>query len=207
MEYLSIKKVKNNPANPRTITDENFKKLVKSIIDFPKMLELRPLVLDKDMVVLGGNMRLKACIEAGLKKVPYTLFTEEDAKEANKKTGQEKTYQEWCNEFIIKDNVGFGDWDWAVLGSDEWNQDDLKNWGMAIWDETDEVDYSALDDDSVGDEVADMTGGVKRAIQIEFDFEHYDEATELVKFFREKDIYIGALLIEKLRAEKKKIEK
>ena len=193
MEYLSVKKVKNNPNNPRTITEDNFKKLVKSIKDFPKMLELRPLVVDENMVVLGGNMRLKACIEAGLKKVP--VLSVQDLTEEQKK------------EFIIKDNIGFGDWDWANLGTEEWKKTDLKDWGLAIWDDEDDVDYSALDDDSVDNEVSDMTGGVKKAIQIEFDIEHFEEATTLVKYFRENDAYVGALLIEKLRAEKTKMEK
>ena len=207
MEYLSIKKIKNNPNNPRTITDDNFEKLVKSIKEFPKMLELRPIVTNDDFIVLGGNMRLKACLEAGLKKVPHIIFSEADATEANKKTGQKKTYQQWCDEFVIKDNVGFGDWDWALLNGEDWNKADLKDWGLPIWDDTDDIDYSVLDDDELSEKADEMAGGVKRAIQIEFEAEHYAEATELIKFFREQDAYIGALLIEKLRAEKAIIEK
>lgn len=192
MEYLSIKKVKSNPNNPRTITDDNFQKLLKSITEFPKMLELRPLVVDENLMVLGGNMRLKACIEAGLKKIP--VLHAKDLSEEEK------------NRFIIADNVGFGDWNWEQL-NEEWKQDDLKDWGLAVWGETEELDYSILDDEEGVDNVVDrMEGDVKKAIQIDFDKEHYDEAVELVKFFRGRDAYVGAMIIEKLRAEKKIIE-
>ena len=118
MEYLSIKKVKSNPNNPRTITDENFEKLLKSIKEFPKMLELRPLVVDENLVVLGGNMRLKACIEAGIKKVPI-LYAKDLSEEEKKR-------------FIIADNVGFGDWNWDALNT-EWKKEDLNDWGLAVW--------------------------------------------------------------------------
>lgn len=118
MEYLSIKKVKSNPNNPRTITDDNFDKLVKSIKEFPRMLELRPLVVDENMIVLGGNMRLKACKEAGLKKIP--VISADDLTDEQKK------------EFIIKDNVGFGDWNYEDLNTTEWESEKLAEWGLDI---------------------------------------------------------------------------
>lgn len=119
---VSIKAVKENPENPRIIKDYKFKKLVKSVKEFPEMLKIRPIVVNKDNVVLGGNMRLKACIEAGLKDV-WILQTDLD-EEAQK-------------EFIIKDNSSFGEWDWDVLAN-EWNIDDLKDWGLDIpkWEDT-----------------------------------------------------------------------
>jgi len=119
---VSIKEVKENPNNPRIIKDYKFKKLVKSVKEFPEMLSIRPIVVNKDMVVLGGNMRLKACIEAGIKQV---WIHEVDLNE-----DQEK-------EFIIKDNSSFGDWDWDVLAN-EWNVDYLKEWGLDIpkWEDT-----------------------------------------------------------------------
>ncbi len=92
IELIDINKINSNPSNPRIIKDEKFKKLVKSIKDFPQMLEIRPIVVNDDMVVLGGNMRLKACVEAGLKKIPII--------KASDLTGQQQ------KEFIIKDNVG-----------------------------------------------------------------------------------------------------
>tara|TARA_B100000780_G_C21097655_1_gene442773 strand:+ start:65 stop:688 length:624 start_codon:yes stop_codon:yes gene_type:complete len=117
MELVNISKVKANESNPRFIKDNKFKKLVKSIKDFPKMLKLRPIVVNKDMVVLGGNMRLKACKEAGLKEV-YILKADDLTEQ------QEK-------EFIVKDNVGFGEWDWDILAN-EWDTDLLEEWGLEL---------------------------------------------------------------------------
>ena len=91
-ETVKIEEVKPNPINPRTITKEKFNKLVKSIQDFPQMLELRPMVVDENMEILGGNMRYKACIKAGLKEIPIIR--------AHNLTEEQK------KEFIIKDNVG-----------------------------------------------------------------------------------------------------
>ena len=111
---VKIKEVRENPENPRIIKDYKFKKLVKSVKEFPEMLKLRPIVVNEDNVVLGGNMRLKACIEAGLKEV---WILQADLNEEAQK------------EFIIKDNSSFGEWDWDVLAN-EWNIDDLKDWGL-----------------------------------------------------------------------------
>jgi len=112
-----ISEVKANPNNPRIIKDDKFKKLVQSIKDFPEMLNLRPIVVNGDMVVLGGNMRLKACKEAGLKEVP--IIKADDLTEDQQR------------EFIIKDNVGFGDWDWEQLAN-EWDVDELSDWGLDV---------------------------------------------------------------------------
>ena len=114
---MRITDIKPNPNNPRIIKDDKFKKLVKSIQDFPQMLELRPIVIDENNVVLGGNMRLKACIEAGLTDVPV--------KQAADLTEEQK------KEFIVKDNVGYGEWDWDDLANN-WNTDDLIEWGLDI---------------------------------------------------------------------------
>lgn len=117
MIKLPINQVKANPNNPRIIKDDKFKKLVQSIKEFPEMLELRPIVVNEDMVVLGGNMRLKACKEAGLDKVPVI-------KASNLTEEQQK-------EFIIKDNVGFGEWDWNDLANN-WETEKLQEWGLDI---------------------------------------------------------------------------
>jgi len=117
MILLPINQVKANPNNPRIIKDDKFKKLVQSIKEFPEMLELRPIVVNEDMVVLGGNMRLKACKEAGLDKVPVI-------KASNLTEEQQK-------EFIIKDNVGFGEWDWNDLANN-WETEKLQEWGLDI---------------------------------------------------------------------------
>jgi DNA modification methylase len=134
MKRVPISQVIPNPTNPRIIKDDKFKKLVKSIEEFPQMLELRPIVVDSNMVVLGGNMRLKACIAAGLKEVPIIV--------ADQLTDAQK------GEFIIKDNVGFGEWDWDLLAN-EWDVEALTDWGLELpFDNTpvleaEEDDYEA----------------------------------------------------------------
>lgn len=118
MELVKISKVKPNETNPRLIKDSKFTKLVNSIKEFPEMLKLRPIVVNSNMVVLGGNMRLKACKEAGLKDV-WIL------KADNLTEDQQK-------EFTIKDNVGFGEWDWDILAN-TFDTVQLQDWGMDVW--------------------------------------------------------------------------
>lgn len=117
MEIVKIKtsKIKLNDENPRTIKDSNFQNLIKSVKEFPEMLEIRPIVVDENMIVLGGNMRFRACLEAGMKEVPVIVV--------NNLTDEQK------REFIIKDNVSGGDWDWDVLVN-SWDVDQLKDWGL-----------------------------------------------------------------------------
>jgi len=114
---MLITQIKPNPDNPRLIKDHKFKQLVKSIQDFPQMLELRPIVIDENNMVLGGNMRLKACIEAGLTDVPVI--------HANNLSEEKK------KEFIIKDNISFGEHDFDILAN-EWNILELDEWGLDI---------------------------------------------------------------------------
>jgi hypothetical protein len=117
VKKVKISEIKTNPKNPRLIKNDKFRKLVKSIKEFPQMLELRPIVVDENNIVLGGNMRLKACIEVGLKEIYIVQAAEltEDQKD----------------EFIVKDNVGFGEWDWDLLAN-EWNTDKLDEWGLDL---------------------------------------------------------------------------
>lgn len=117
ISYVKISEIKLNTDNPRIIKDHKFKTLVKSIRDFPQMLAIRPIVVNQDMVVLGGNMRLRACQEAGLKEVPI-LFAESLTPEQQK-------------EFTIKDNVGFGEWNFDMLGN-QFEIKELKNWGLEV---------------------------------------------------------------------------
>ncbi len=114
---MLITEIKSNPNNPRIIKDHKFKQLVKSIQDFPQMLELRPIVIDENNMVLGGNMRLKACLEAGLTDVPVI--------HANNLSKEKK------KEFIVKDNVGYGEWDWDDLANN-WDALELTEWGLDI---------------------------------------------------------------------------
>jgi hypothetical protein len=191
---IKLTTIKSNPNNPRVIRDEKFKKLVKSIQEFPKMMALRPMVVNEDMVVLGGNMRLKALKELGYKEVP-----DEWVKSAKDLTEDE------IRRFIIADNVGFGEHDWEMLAN-EWNVEELTDWGLDIPNfNTADIDYSILDDENIDNHLDDMADGVKKAIQIEFEAEHYEEASELVKFWREQKLYIGGFLMEKLKDEKSKL--
>ena len=114
MERVKITQVKPNDSNPRYIKEQKFTKLVESVKQFPEMLQARPIVVNKDMIVLGGNMRLRACIEAGLKEVFIKVVDWSEEKQ---------------QEFIIKDNVGFGEWDWDVLAN-EWDVHKLEDWGL-----------------------------------------------------------------------------
>jgi hypothetical protein len=116
-EKVKISEIHANKNNPRIIKDDKFRKLVKSIQDFPQMLEIRPIVVDEDNIVLGGNMRLKACKEAGLKEV-YIV-------KADNLTEEQK------QEFIVKDNVGFGEWDWDSLAN-EWDVEKIQDWGLDL---------------------------------------------------------------------------
>jgi DNA modification methylase len=143
MKVVDIHRIKQNAENPRFIKDEKFIKLVKSIKDFPEMLKLRPIVVNSEMVVLGGNMRLKACIEAGVNEVPILIAS--DLTEDQQK------------EFIIKDNIGFGEWDWDILNS-EWDASDLEEWGLDLPEYTD-TEVEAEEDDF---EVAE--GGIETDI-------------------------------------------
>jgi len=188
---VKISEVKANPNNPRIIKDDKFQKLVASIKELPQMLQLRPIVVNEDMIVLGGNMRLKACKEAGLKEVPIIKATD--------------LSEEQQRAFIIKDNVGFGEWDWDALAN-EWDAELLIEWGLDVWKAPTEVDYSILDGaDELDDLISDMANGVKKAIQIEFEAEHYEEGYELVKFWRERKAYVGGMIMEYLKAEKEKL--
>ena len=136
---VKISEVKQNPNNPRTIRDDKFERLVTSIKAFPEMLNIRPIVVNNDMVVLGGNMRLKACREAGLKQVPIIVAGE--LTEAQQR------------EFIIKDNLSGGDWDWSALTS-EWDTEQLEEWGLDIPEfETDKTLEAVEDDYEMPDEI------------------------------------------------------
>lgn len=117
---IKLKDIKPNPNNPRVIKGDKFDKLVNSIKEFPKMLELRPMVVNDDNILLGGNMRLKALQEIGYKEIPDTWV-----RKASDLTEDEQ------RQFIIKDNVGFGEWDWEMLAN-EWNSEELTEWGLDV---------------------------------------------------------------------------
>jgi len=132
---VAISKVKVNPNNPRLIKDDKFAKLVQSIKDFPEMLDIRPIVVNKDMIVLGGNMRLKACKEAGLKEVPIIIA--------------DNLTEEQQREFLIKDNTSGGEWDWEMISKD-WDAVQLDAWGLDVPDFTPDEVLEAVEDDFDG---------------------------------------------------------
>jgi DNA modification methylase len=142
---VKINEVKSNPNNPRIIKDDKFKKLVASIKELPQMLQLRPIVVNEDMIVLGGNMRLKACKEAGLKEIPIIK-----ASELN---------EEQQRAFIIKDNVGFGEWDWDALAN-EWDAEQLDEWGLDV------PNFDGVELDAVEDDFDAPEGGIETDIVI-----------------------------------------
>lgn len=117
---IRLSELKLNEANPRVIKDDKFKKLVESIKSFPQMMELRPIVVDESNVIQGGNMRYRALVELGYKEV----------QEAWVKQGKDLTPEQW-REFVIKDNVGFGEWDFDMLAND-WDAEELQEWGLDI---------------------------------------------------------------------------
>ena len=128
-----ISDVKVNPNNPRLIKDDKFAKLVQSIKDLPQMLAIRPIVVNTDMVVLGGNMRLKACKEAGLKEVPIIIA--------------DNLTEDQQREFLIKDNVSGGEWDWALL--QDWDSQQLSEWGLDVPNYAAGLDVNNMTDDDV----------------------------------------------------------
>jgi len=116
MQVISVTDIKPNPSNPRLIKDDKFHKLVQSLIDFPEMAKVRPIVVNQDMVILGGNMRFKAMKEAKWTEIPVEVVDWDEAKQ---------------REFIIKDNVGFGEWDWDDLANN-WDAEELDAWGLDV---------------------------------------------------------------------------
>jgi site-specific DNA-methyltransferase (adenine-specific) len=136
-EKISINKLIPNPNNPRLIKDDKFKKLVQSIKDFPEMLDIRPIVVNKDMVILGGNMRYKACKEAGVKEIPVIIA---DLSEEKQK------------EFLIKDNTSGGEWDWDIIAN-EWDIEQLTEWGLDVPINLETELEAAEDDFEVNDQI------------------------------------------------------
>jgi len=183
---VKIGAIKPNPNNPRVIKDDKFNKLVQSMRDLPEMADVRPVVVNPDMVVLGGNMRLKAMKVAGWAEVPIVVVDWNEEKQ---------------RQFIIKDNLSGGEWDWEMLAN-QWNPEELADWGLDVWTAPKEVDYGLLDGAGLDGELGALEAGVRKAIQIEFEPQDYDEAAELVKWWRQKGAYVGAMLVEHLQTMK-----
>jgi hypothetical protein len=157
IQTVKISEVKVNPNNPRLIKDDKFAKLVQSIKDLPQMLDIRPIVVNKDMIVLGGNMRLKACKEAGLKEVPIIVA--------------DNLTEEQEREFLIKDNTSGGEWDWQMIAND-WDAEQLEDWGL-------DVGGFDLDSDELGTDFS-LPDGDKAPFQ-QMTFTLADEQAEQIK--------------------------
>jgi len=171
---MLISQIKPNPENPRIIKDHKFKQLVESIKSFPQMLELRPIVIDENNIVLGGNMRLKACTEAGLTDVP--VIYAKDLTEEQKK------------EFIIKDNVGYGEWDWEDLAN-SWDANLLTEWGLDIpnWSAGHSINNMSEDDLDLSEEF-DAIGISKNLQKVVFVFDGAEDAESWLKQFPNLEI-------------------
>jgi|TARA_R110000751_G_scaffold33626_4_gene83649 ParB-like chromosome segregation protein Spo0J len=124
MQLLATNQVYPNKDNPRNVNEAKFVKLKKSIQDFPEMLKLRPVVVDENYIILGGNMRYRAMVELGHKEV-WVI-------KASDLTDEQK------QQFIIKDNISFGDWDYDILAN-EWDSVELEDWGLNVWQNEDDV--------------------------------------------------------------------
>ena len=157
---MKLSEIKANPNNPRIIKDAKFEKLKKSISEFPKMMALRPMVVNQDNIVLGGNMRLKA-----LKELGYTEVPDEWVKRAEDLTEDE------ARRFIIADNVGFGEHDWEMLAN-EWDAEELADWGLDV------VGFD-VDADEFGEDFS-LPDGDKAPFQ-QMTFTLADEQAEFIK--------------------------
>ena len=172
---MKLTEIKSNPNNPRVIKDHKFEKLKKSISEFPKMMELRPMVINEDNIVLGGNMRLKALKDLGYKEVP-----EEWVKRASDLTDEE------TRRFIIADNVGFGEHDWDMLAND-WDSVELDEWGLDVWQINDDIsntnDYEGLDVESKLEKFLDAK--IKN-LTIPFESNEFDEVILKLEIYLDK---------------------
>ncbi len=162
IEKVNINNIFPNPVNPRIIKDFKFKKLVKSIKEFPEMLKLRPIVVNSEMGILGGNMRYKACKEVGLKEV-YII-------KADNLTDNQ------IEQFIIKDNVGFGQWDWDMLAN-QWDTQLLSDWGLDVLELEENFDEGEIsEDDNVNEKnevVINLSMPYYQYEKMEIDFQNF----------------------------------
>lgn len=164
MKTLPIKDIKKNPNNPRKIAPKQLERLTDSIKEFPEMLAKRPIVVDENLVVLGGNMRLEACKRAGLEEV--SVLIADDWTEEQKK------------EFVIKDNVNFGFWDFD--GTDGWEDLELAKWGL-------EENIGSIEVEGLEEEVEDLDQTYEPAKELHIQQEY------LLVVFESKEQYEDAI--------------
>lgn len=187
---MKLSDIKPNPRNPRTITEDKLDKLKKSIEEMPKGLSIKPMIVDENNIIIGGNQRYLALLELGYDEIPDNWV-----KKVIDLTEHEK------KRFLIVDNVSFGEWDWGLINED-FDLDALDSWGLDVVSFSPEVDYTVLDYVDIEDEVEDMKKSVKRGIMLDFDSSYYNEAQELFKYYRSKKIDIGKIIFNFLKQEK-----
>lgn len=195
---IKLSKLKNNPNNPRKISVLDFEKLKENIVRHPNILKIKPLVIDswENPILLAGNQRFKA-----LKDLGYEEISEDWIRTADTLTEKEK------NAFVFLDNNTFGEYDYDILKS-LYNDEDLKeieSWGTDIPFFEDEPDYSILDDyesEKINNDISKMRGDVKKAIQIEFEPQDYEQAFELINKFRKDGFYLGGEILKLLNSKK-----
>jgi ParB-like chromosome segregation protein Spo0J len=173
MKKIKLTTLKPNDRNPRAIRTEQFEKLVHSLNKFPKMMNLRPIVIDEAGVIVGGNMRYKALVALGFKEIPAEWV----------QMAKDFTPEE-LREFIIKDNVGFGEWDWDELANN-WDPDKLNEWGLSL--------------PGFEDEDQPTPPANQNVVKIEFTETDYREAVTIIGKCKGDGLYIGGFLIDKLK--------
>jgi len=182
-----IKDLIHAEYNPRKLSPDQHKQLQDSLTRFgivdPVIINKHP---ERANIIVGGHQRSKVWQELGNKTIPTV--------EVNLTPEKER-------ELNVRLNKNSGEFDFELL-QEHFDTTELVEWGFEEWHFPEDVDYSILDDEDLSEEINDMEGGVRKAIQIEFEPEHYEEAQELVKYWRERDAYIGSMLIEKLKADK-----
>ena len=173
IKKVNISQIKENKNNPRVIKGYKFEKLVKSIKDFPEMMQLRPIIVNDKNIILGGNMRYKASVESGLKDI-YIV----EAKDLTQKQQEE---------FIIKDNSSFGEWDWDILAN-EWEVKELSDWGLDLpkiyFDEDKEPE---IDKDIFDHELDTYINAKIKQITLYFNADDYEKAIKDLQTIREKE--------------------
>lgn len=167
---MKLSEIKSNPNNPRVIKDESFQALVKSLKEFPKMMEVRPIVIDENGIIMGGNQRFRALQELGYKEVPDSWI----------KQYENFTPEEW-QEFVIKDNIGFGQWNWEQLNSEEWNVDELNRWGLKVEGIEKNIDVDSFFIDKEEDKSED-----KSKIILEYTLDDYEKINIMFSKYKNK---------------------
>lgn len=179
VENFPVQEMLKSEENPRFINVKNFEKLCQSIREFPEMLKIRPIVLNQKNEIIAGNMRFEAVKLLNFESVPVLIC--------------EKISTKKQREFVIKDNVSFGFWDFEQL-SNEWQIEDLLSWGLKIPDFEQPPEF----DDEDQDDAFEINRG-KKFLKLKFFDEHFDEAKKIFEFWEKRGLYVGAFLIEKLK--------